>query len=108
MKRVVGDILIVIRSENLEKYMVKKMEQKIIFLDIDGILTEPGKNVVPKSALWAIAQARNQGHYVFLCTGRSYGMLLPLLKLLKYEFDGVIASAGGYIECCREVIMIAR
>ena len=61
MKRVVGDILIVIRSENLEKYMVKKMEQKIIFLDIDGTLTEPGKNVVPKSALWAIAQARSQG-----------------------------------------------
>ena len=77
------------------------MEQKIIFLDIDGTLTEPGKNIVPKSALWAIAQARKQGHYVFLCTGRSYGMILPLLK---YDFDGVIASAGGYIECRKEVI----
>ena len=81
------------------------MEQKIIFLDIDGTLTEPGKNIVLKSALWAIAQARKQGHYVFLCTGRSYGMILPLLK---YDFDGVIASADGYIEYCREVIMIAR
>lgn len=77
------------------------MEQKIFFLDIDGTLTEPGKNVAPESAIWAIEQARKQGHYVFLCTGRSYGMLLPLLQ---YDFDGVIASAGGYIEYRKEVI----
>ncbi|MBD5450422.1 MAG: HAD hydrolase family protein [Lachnospiraceae bacterium] len=57
------------------------MEQKIIFLDIDGTLTEPGKNVVPKSALWAIAQARNQGHYVFLCTGQVCERLnIPLCR----------------------------
>lgn len=77
------------------------MEQKVIFLDIDGTLTEPGKNEVPESAIWAIAQAKKQGHLVFLCTGRSYGMLLPLLE---YGFDGIIASAGGYIECCGQVI----
>lgn len=33
---------------------------------------------------------------VFLSTGRNYGMLRPLLK---YEFDGFIASMGGYIVC---------
>lgn len=78
------------------------MDQKIIFLDIDGTLTEPGCNDVPESALKAIDQARKNGHYVFLCTGRSYGMILPLLK---YDFDGIIASAGSYIECCGEVIV---
>ncbi|MCM1125312.1 MAG: Cof-type HAD-IIB family hydrolase [Lachnospiraceae bacterium] len=77
------------------------MEKKVIFLDIDGTLTEPGKNDPPESALYAIRQAQKEGHYVFLCTGRNYDMLLPLLK---YEFDGVIASSGGYIECCKEVI----
>ncbi|MBD5541495.1 MAG: HAD family hydrolase [Lachnospiraceae bacterium] len=71
------------------------MEQKIIFLDIDGTLTEPGSNEPPESALWAIRQAQKEGHYVFLCTGRNYDMLKPLLK---YGFDGIIASAGGYIE----------
>lgn len=77
------------------------MEKKVIFLDIDGTLTMPGRNEPPESAIWAIRQARKEGHYVFLCTGRNYDMLRPLLC---YEFDGVVASSGGYIECGKEVI----
>lgn len=77
------------------------MKQKIIFLDIDGTLTEPGCNEPPDSALWAIEQARKLGHYVFLCTGRNYDMLLPLLK---YDFDGIVASSGGYIQMGEEVL----
>lgn len=77
------------------------MRKKAIFLDIDGTLTEPGSNEPPASALWAIKQARREGHCVFLCSGRSYGMLSPLLK---YDFDGVVASAGGYIICREKVI----
>ncbi|MCM1121235.1 MAG: Cof-type HAD-IIB family hydrolase [Eubacterium sp.] len=77
------------------------MESKVIFLDIDGTLTEPGSNVPPESAVQAIKQAREAGNYVFLCTGRNYDMLAPLLK---YGFDGVIASSGGYIKCQNEVI----
>lgn len=77
------------------------MEKRIIFLDIDGTLTEPGSNEPPESAVRAIEQARKLGHYVFLCTGRNYDMLSPLLK---YDFDGVVASSGGYIECGKKVI----
>ncbi|RKI91279.1 HAD family hydrolase [Parablautia intestinalis] len=78
------------------------MESKVIFLDIDGTLTLPGQNEPPKSAIRAIKKARERGHYVFLCTGRSYGMLLPLLK---YDFDGIIASAGSYVEYQNEVLV---
>ena len=77
------------------------MKRRIIFLDIDGTLTEPGSNEPPESAVRAIRQARNAGHYVFLCTGRNYGMLSPLLR---YGFDGIAASSGGYIECHGKVI----
>lgn len=77
------------------------MDRKIIFLDIDGTLTEPGSNEPPETAVTAIRQARKNGHYVFLCTGRNYDMLAPLLK---YQFDGVVASSGGYIECQKKVI----
>ncbi|MDO5799944.1 MAG: HAD family hydrolase [Eubacteriales bacterium] len=77
------------------------MKPKAIFLDIDGTLTEPGTNVPPASALEAIRKAREAGNYVFLCSGRNYGMLSPLLK---YGFDGAVASAGGYIVCKDEVI----
>lgn len=77
------------------------MNRKIIFLDIDGTLTEPGSNEIPASAVWAISRAREMGNYVFLCTGRNYDMLSPLLK---YEFDGFVGSSGGYIECQGTVI----
>ena len=77
------------------------MGKKVIFLDIDGTLTEPGSNTPPESALKAVKLAQQKGNYVFLCTGRNRGMLSPLLK---YGFDGFVGSAGGYVECGGEVI----
>ena len=77
------------------------MNQKLIFLDIDGTLTEPGKNVPPPSAVEAVRRARVQGHKVVLCSGRNYGMLYPVLE---FGFDGLIASAGGYIEYDGKVV----
>ncbi|MBQ6509757.1 MAG: HAD family phosphatase [Flexilinea sp.] len=70
------------------------MNSKLIFLDIDGTLTSPGSNIPPESALEAIRQAQANGHKVFLCSGRNPAMLSPLLK---YNFEGAVASAGGYI-----------
>ena len=67
---------------------------KLIFLDIDGTLTKPGENIPPDSAVDAIAKARAKGHKVFLCTGRNPDMLRPLLR---YQFDGFISCAGGYV-----------
>lgn len=77
------------------------MEQKLVFLDIDGTLTEPGRNTPPASAVEAIRRARARGHRVVLCSGRNYGMLSPLLK---YGFDGLVGSAGGYIEYGGQVV----
>lgn len=77
------------------------MDQKLIFLDIDGTLTEPGKNVPPPSAADAVRRAREKGHKVVLCSGRNYGMLFPVLQ---FGFDGLIASAGGYIEYGGQVV----
>ncbi len=47
---------------------------KLIFLDIDGTLTEAGLNTPPESALKAIGKAREKGNKVFLCSGRNIGM----------------------------------
>ena len=77
------------------------MERKLIFLDIDGTLTEPGKNAPPDSAVEAVHAARANGHRVVLCSGRNRGMLSPLLR---YGFDGLVGSAGGYIEYAGEVV----
>ena len=78
------------------------MSKKLIFLDIDGTLTAPGSNVPPDSALEVIRLAREAGHKVFLCSGRNYDMLSPLLK---YDcFDGAVASSGGYVFYGDEVL----
>lgn len=77
------------------------MKEKWIFLDIDGTLTSPGSNVPPESALKAIRAAQAKGHKVLLCTGRNMALLSPLLK---YCFDGVVASAGGYVVYGDQVI----
>ena len=77
------------------------MGKKLIFLDIDGTLTEPGKNDPPASAVEAIRRAQAGGHRVVLCTGRNYGMLAPLLR---FGFDGLIGCSGGYIEYGGQVV----
>ena len=77
------------------------MRKRVVFLDIDGTLTEPGSNVPPESAIKAIEMARGNGHLIFLCSGRNYDMLKTLLQ---YGFDGFVASSGGYIVCNGETI----
>ncbi len=70
------------------------MKRKLIFLDIDGTLTPAGSNTPPESAMRAIRSAQQNGHLVFLCTGRNPAMLAPVLAL---GFEGAVAAAGGYV-----------
>lgn len=74
--------------------MEERIKSKLIFLDVDGTLTPPGGYVPPESAQRAVKRARELGHKVFLCSGRNYGMIKPLMK---FGFDGGIASCGGYV-----------
>ena len=78
------------------------MEQKLIFLDIDGTLLPPGEMLVPQSAVEAMRKARANGHKLFLCTGRNLRMTQPLLE---YGFDGAVCSAGGYVFCDGKVLV---
>ncbi|MEG0592135.1 MAG: HAD family hydrolase [Coprobacillus sp.] len=70
------------------------MNKRIIFLDVDGTLTSP-QGDVSQCVKNAIKEARLNGHYVFLCTGRNKSGIRSLLDI---GFDGIICSAGGYIE----------
>ncbi|WP_017470967.1 HAD family hydrolase [Amphibacillus jilinensis] len=75
--------------------------KKVIFIDVDGTLVNDN-GVIPPSAKVAIQKARENGHLVFICTGRSKAELFP--DILAIGFDGVIGAAGGYIEVADEVI----
>jgi Cof subfamily protein (haloacid dehalogenase superfamily) len=70
------------------------MKQKLVFLDIDGTLAN--NNHVPRSARRACRMARQNGHLLYICTGRARVQISP--RILKMGFDGVVSSGGAYIE----------
>ncbi len=68
--------------------------KKIIFLDVDGTLIDT-KQEMADSSKEAIRKARENGHYVVICTGRIHSGIYPWL--LDVGFDGIIASAGSNV-----------
>lgn len=75
-----------------------------IFLDVDGTYADFG--VVPEAHAQAVQAARANGHKVFLCTGRPVSMLPD--HILDAGFDGLIASAGAYVQVADEVLIDTR
>lgn len=71
------------------------------FLDIDGTLIFEGK--LPERNIEAIAKAREEGHCVFINTGRSKAVVQPVIKE-KLSLDGYVTSLGAYIEVGDKVI----
>ena len=71
------------------------MNEKVVFLDIDGTLcNEDG--FVPETAAEAVRRARKNGHKVYLCTGRSKAEIYDFI--MDIGFDGVIGAGGGYLQ----------
>jgi Cof subfamily protein (haloacid dehalogenase superfamily) len=75
-----------------------------VFLDVDGTYADYG--VVPDAHASAVRAARAAGHKVLLCTGRPVSMLPA--HILDAGFDGLVASAGAYVEVDGEVLMDRR
>ncbi|MBM7654473.1 Cof-type HAD-IIB family hydrolase [Neobacillus cucumis] len=79
--------------------------QKIIFMDVDGTLVND-HGEIPESAKLAVRKARENGHLVYLSTGRSKSELFS--HVLEVGFDGIIGAAGGYIEVGEDVLFHER
>lgn len=77
------------------------MTKKVIFVDVDGTLVNDD-GLVPDSARTAITKARDNGHQVYLCTGRSKPELYE--PILSIGFDGIIGAGGGYVEVDEKII----
>ncbi len=73
----------------------------LIFLDIDGTLLSRG-GVPPRNAT-AIREAIEQGHLVFINTGRSKGNI-PFSHLKDVPLTGIVAGLGSYIEMEDQVL----
>jgi Cof subfamily protein (haloacid dehalogenase superfamily) len=75
-----------------------------VFLDVDGTYADFG--IVPQGHVRAVRAARAAGHKVFLCTGRPVSMLPE--HILDAGFDGLVASAGAYVEVAGKVLVDKR
>ena len=60
---------------------------KIIFLDVDGTLVDY-ENRLPESAVLAVGKARENGHRVYICTGRSKAEVYE--NIWEIGLDGMI------------------
>lgn len=76
--------------------------KKIVFIDVDGTLVDYENNI-PASAIEAVRKARENGHLVFICTGRSRAEVYP--ELWDIGLDGMIGGNGSYVEYHEKVIM---
>lgn len=75
---------------------------KIIFLDVDGTIVDYD-NHIPESAKVAIRKARENGHLVYVCTGRSKAEMPE--EIWNIGLDGMIGGNGSYVEHQGEVLM---
>ncbi len=73
-----------------------------IFFDIDGTLWGRD-NVIPESTKKTIHLLKENGHLVFLCTGRTVAYVYDE-ELLSLGFDGIVAGCGTRIEYHDEVL----
>lgn len=71
------------------------MENKLIFIDIDGTLFDHEKEEIPKNAIHAILNAKEKGHKIFLSTGRPYADIDQ--EVLNLPLDGMIISCGAVV-----------
>ncbi len=71
------------------------MNKKILFFDIDGTLLPNMPHEVPKSAVKALRCAQENGHLLFVNSGRTWAMIPEQLK--KLSFDGYVCGCGSEV-----------
>lgn len=74
----------------------------IIFTDVDGTLYDYDRNLSPNT-VYAIKKMRENGHKVFMVTGRSKAENKQ--EIWDIGFDGMIGGNGSYVEVDGKVLL---
>lgn len=75
--------------------------KKVLFFDIDGTVVSDITRHIPESASRALRKAKENGHLLFINTGRTMARIVPELKELP--FDGFLCGCGIYLTYHDEV-----
>jgi Cof subfamily protein (haloacid dehalogenase superfamily) len=71
------------------------MSRKMIFFDIDGTIITEDTQIIPAGAIKAIKKARDNGHLIFINTGRTFFNVAENIR--NIGFDGYVCGCGTYI-----------
>ena len=77
-------------------------KRKILFFDIDETLLSHKTFTIPESTKNALKKAKENGHLIFINTGRTKSLIGDDIK--EFEFDGYICGCGTYIEVDNKVL----
>ncbi|MDO5145748.1 MAG: HAD family hydrolase [Eubacteriales bacterium] len=67
--------------------------KKLLFFDVDGTLLAGGlPGYLPKSTMEALIKAQENGHYLFVNSGRTYSFLPQVIR--EFPFDGYLCGCG--------------
>ena len=75
---------------------------KIMFFDIDGTILSETTHTIPKSTVEGLQKAKEQGHLIFINTGRPFSSIDECIKEL--DPDGYVCGCGTYIRYHDEVL----
>lgn len=74
----------------------------LIFFDIDGTLWDENMQI-PDGTIETLKQVQQNGHKIFLCSGRARGNIRDM-KLLDVGFDGILAACGNHVELDGKIV----
>jgi Cof subfamily protein (haloacid dehalogenase superfamily) len=74
-----------------------------LFFDIDGTLVSFKTHEIPPSTIFALTQAKANGHKVFIATGRPI-QIITNLGAIEHLIDGYITTNGAYCYVGDEVV----
>lgn len=74
----------------------------ILFFDIDNTLFSHRTFTIPKSAMEALHKAKENGHYLVLCSGRGFSGIVDFYD--PELFDGAVCSSGGNLVWKNQIV----
>lgn len=69
---------------------------KLLFFDIDNTILDEKTQTIPKEVRDALNQAKQNGHFLFINTGRTKAALNS--QMTSLGMDGYVCGCGGYLE----------
>lgn len=87
----------------MEKMLENNKEKKILFFDIDGTLLAEDTHIVPETAIRGLRKAKENGHLIYINTGRTYSALDRSIQTIG--FNGYVCGCGTYIQTGEDILL---